>query len=567
MSAGTLTLTNNSARVSGNGTSFSTELAAGDFIVMKTGGVTYTLPVKTVESDSALTLSRPYAGPAVSGSAWTAMPRDTLNSISAQIAADTAYAIRQRVLEIDNWYQLLEVNGDVTIKMADGSAYTGPSWVRLIDVMKTVKIEDLIPLADQIHTDAAQIAADKPVLIQARTDAEAAAAAALASETASSGYATSADSAKTAAEAAQGKAEKAAQDAASHNPVAALAKGNNLSDLEDRVQAWLNVRPTGPTTLAADPVDDKDAATKGWVKTFIASVKSVLASWSVINNDTTAPANNTTVYGGDVWSTYQVAGADYVKLGCRAKVTIGGESTGELRLVDSRTGGASKTWAMPAGGGTLLSTDDIGTSGSKIPKVDARNTWSSTQVFNEAGLVTSTTKTQQGLAGSSGQQFASRIMNNFGDFKLGAKFFCNFDSNSSRRAIVQITTDADAVLQTFVFDQPGSFSSGLGSFQNSGSDVRIKYDFAPVAPGHQERIAAIGVAEYKYNGTDIVSRGFLAQQMGDIDDRYVFSGGEAIDENGEAFEVLNVDTRAVIADLVSTVQDLMKEVAALKAAK
>ena len=336
MSAGTLTLTNNSARVSGNGTSFSTELAAGDFIVMKTGGVTYTLPVKTVESDSALTLSRPYAGPAVSGSAWTAMPRDTLNSISAQIATDTAYAIRQRVLEIDNWYQLLEVNGDITIKMADGSTYTGPSWLRIIDIMKAMKIEDLIPLADQIHTDAAQVAADKPVIIQAKADAEAAAASALISETASSGYATSADSAKTAAEVAQEKAEKAAQDAASHNPVAALAKANNLSDLEDRAEAWLNVRPDGPTPLAADPVDDKDAATKGWVKTFIASVKSVLASWSVIKNDATAPANNATAYGGELVSDYQVAGVSVAKAALTVKNTVGGRVDPVIRMTDAR---------------------------------------------------------------------------------------------------------------------------------------------------------------------------------------------------------------------------------------
>jgi hypothetical protein len=32
-----------------SGTSFSTELAAGDFIVSTVGGVPYTLPVKTVE--------------------------------------------------------------------------------------------------------------------------------------------------------------------------------------------------------------------------------------------------------------------------------------------------------------------------------------------------------------------------------------------------------------------------------------------------------------------------------------------------------------------------------------
>ena len=132
MSAGTLTLTNNSAAVKGNGTAFNNELVAGDFIVATVGGVTYTLPVKTIETGTALTLARNYNGPTVSAGAWTAMPRDTLNRISAQIAADTAYAIRQRVLEIDNWYQLLEVNGDVTIKMADGSSYTGPSWLSVI---------------------------------------------------------------------------------------------------------------------------------------------------------------------------------------------------------------------------------------------------------------------------------------------------------------------------------------------------------------------------------------------------------------------------------------------------
>ncbi|ROU13814.1 tail fiber domain-containing protein [Kluyvera ascorbata] len=138
MSAGTITLANNSNAVAGTGTSFTTELAVGDFIVVTTGGVTYTLPVKSIESNTALTLARNYNGPAVTAGAWTAMPRDTLNRISAQIAADTAYAIRQRVLEIDNWYQLLEVNGDVTIKMADGSSYTGPSWLKLIEYVDSI---------------------------------------------------------------------------------------------------------------------------------------------------------------------------------------------------------------------------------------------------------------------------------------------------------------------------------------------------------------------------------------------------------------------------------------------
>lgn len=271
MSAGTITLANNSNAVAGIDTSFTTELAVGDFIVVTTGGVTYTLPVKSIESDTALTLARNYNGPAVTAGAWTAMPRDTLNRISAQIAADTAYAIRQRVLEIDNWYQLLEVNGEVTIKMADGSSYTGPSWLKLIDVMNEMQIDQIIPIAEQIRADAQQVAEDKPVIIQAKDDAEAAATAASASE---ENAATSEDNAASSASTASTKADEAAESArqaAESNPANYLLKDNNLQDLADRAAAWLNVRPVGSTPLAAAAVNDGDAPQWLQVKNLISS--------------------------------------------------------------------------------------------------------------------------------------------------------------------------------------------------------------------------------------------------------------------------------------------------------
>lgn len=271
MSAGTITLANNSNAVAGIDTSFTTELAVGDFIVVTTGGVTYTLPVKSIESDCALTLARNYNGPAVTSGAWTAMPRDTMNRISAQIAADTAYAIRQRVLEIDNWYQLLEVNGDVTIKMADGSSYTGPSWLKLIDVMKEMQIDQIIPIAEQIRADAQQVADDKLVIIQAKDDAEAAAIAAAASEeNASTSESNAASSASTASTKADEAAESARQ-AAESNPANYLLKDNNLQDLADRAAAWLNVRPVGSTPLAAAAVNDGDAPQWLQVKNLISS--------------------------------------------------------------------------------------------------------------------------------------------------------------------------------------------------------------------------------------------------------------------------------------------------------
>lgn len=216
MSAGTIVLTNNSMDVTGQGTDFKTDLAEGDFIVSVVGGVTYTLPVKTITDGTHLIMARNYDGPTQSNIAWTAMPRSTLNNISAQIAADTAYAIRSRVLEINNWYQLLEVNGDVTIKMADGSSYAGPSWLKICDLVNASDLSKIQPLADQIHTDATQVAADKAA---ADNSAKAAASSA-------SGAASSASAAKSSADTAGSSATAAAKGASDAASSATAAKGS-----------------------------------------------------------------------------------------------------------------------------------------------------------------------------------------------------------------------------------------------------------------------------------------------------------------------------------------------------
>lgn len=132
MSAGTLTLTNNSAQVSGAGTSFSTELAAGDFIVVTVGGVPYTLPVKTVESNAGLTLVSNFTGPTQSGAAWSAVPRVALNMVTAALVAQSAEALRGLNYDKQNWQQFFTADGDVTITLPDTSQTTGPSAKKLI---------------------------------------------------------------------------------------------------------------------------------------------------------------------------------------------------------------------------------------------------------------------------------------------------------------------------------------------------------------------------------------------------------------------------------------------------
>lgn len=128
MPAGTITLSNNSDAVTGSGTSFTTELKVGDFVVSTVGGVAYTLGVKSIESDTALTLVEKFTGPSTTGLSWTPIPYGTMTAITAQLAAQVTYALRGFNLDKANWQNILTGDGDVTIILPDGTSWTGPAW-------------------------------------------------------------------------------------------------------------------------------------------------------------------------------------------------------------------------------------------------------------------------------------------------------------------------------------------------------------------------------------------------------------------------------------------------------
>lgn len=137
MSAGTITLTNGSAIVGGAGTSFATELSGGDFIVSTVGGVPYTLPVKTVDNNTQVTLVSNFTGPTQSGAAWSAVPRVALNMVTAALVAQSAEALRGLNYDKQNWQQVYSAAGNITVKLPDGTTFTGPSWKYLSDNMAT----------------------------------------------------------------------------------------------------------------------------------------------------------------------------------------------------------------------------------------------------------------------------------------------------------------------------------------------------------------------------------------------------------------------------------------------
>ncbi|WP_312284530.1 tail fiber domain-containing protein [Yokenella regensburgei] len=155
MSAGTLTLTNNSASVAGQGTTFSTELAGGDFILVTVGGIPYTLPVKSVDSNTALTLVCNFTGPTQAGAAWSAIPRVALNMVTAALVAQSAEALRGLNYDKQNWQQFFTADGDVTITLPDNSQSTGPSAKKLVNLVsnKADKVNGAVPI-DQGGTGA-----------------------------------------------------------------------------------------------------------------------------------------------------------------------------------------------------------------------------------------------------------------------------------------------------------------------------------------------------------------------------------------------------------------------------
>lgn len=248
MSAGTLTLTNNSDAVTGAGTTFTSELVAGDFIVVSVGGITYTLPVKSVGSDTQVTLISKYSGPTQAGAAWQAVPRAVQNQITAELVAQTTAALRGLNYDKQNWQAVFSASGDITVILPDGSTFTGPSWQNIKDTLALIDIDAVTALANQVRTDALQVSTDKGAVQSAAQAASADASTASSAKTAAVEAKTAAETAKTDSETAKTAAVSAKTDAeaaktaaeaaaSSVHPENLLHKDQNLDDLADKSAA------------------------------------------------------------------------------------------------------------------------------------------------------------------------------------------------------------------------------------------------------------------------------------------------------------------------------------------
>lgn len=141
-----------------------------------------------------------------------------------------------------------------------------------------------------------------------------------------------------------------------------------------------------------------------------------------------------------------------------------------------------------------------------------------------------------------------------------AGFYLEELVGSEHRAVIYL--DGYSRTDAWIFRAGGTISTGKGDVMTTGSDVRLKEGFTEAPENALQRVEKLGVCEYQMKGENRRRRGFIAQQAYTVDTTYTFMGCEQ-EIDGEKFQVMNVDYVAIIADLVSSVQELRKQLADL----
>lgn len=137
-----------------------------------------------------------------------------------------------------------------------------------------------------------------------------------------------------------------------------------------------------------------------------------------------------------------------------------------------------------------------------------------------------------------------------------AGFYLEELAGSEHRAVIYL--DGYSRTDAWIFRAGGTISTGKGDVMTTGSDVRLKEGFTEAPENALQRVERLGVCEYQMKGENRRRRGFIAQQADTVDTTYTFMGCEQ-EIDGEKFQVMNVDYVAIIADLVSSVQELRKQ--------
>lgn len=262
-------------------------------------------------------------------------------------------------------------------------------------------------------------------------------------------------------------------------------------------------------------------------------------SWSVINGDTTVPANGVTAYGGAVRSVYNIAGEEAYVSQLRTKILFGTDFYSALEIKGQ--------------GGTLREVMSVNSIGSvTVPGLGGfyvGNTGepNAIEFFN----VTPNPSENTYVNMVRGHWYADR-------FEFGAIR----DGNLHMKHVQLNINQAGNGNKYWAFKWDTCYiDTNAGVIQPGGSDRRLKDKITDITNTEgntpRDRINRLVAREFEWLSDGRKDRGFIAQEAQAADEIYVFSGSMS--------GMLNLNDRALLADIVAVVQEHDKEMAEVKA--
>jgi len=97
----------------------------------------------------------------------------------------------------------------------------------------------------------------------------------------------------------------------------------------------------------------------------------------------------------------------------------------------------------------------------------------------------------------------------------------------------------------------GTITGPQGTVQQVASDIKLKSDVVEAKKGALERINAIGCVEFTWDADERRDRGFIAQQLAEVDDLYTF--------RVEGCDYLNYSSTALLSDTFGAIQELTSQ--------